>query len=257
MRDMGAFREDSGPAIEGDPEMVDAQGPEAIYRELIQTPFFRDAESSCRGPFGKYFIKLCRSRERRFLLRNDARMARRFSPYGFCPPLIGFYEDKDTSCLIYRRVAGPSLSDAIIITKPMVAWVSSMLGRVNEAFAQEGICQLDPSPNNIILDKASSRAWYIDYELCAPFGTEAEIMDGFNLDTEEERLVLYRAFRTAGCRYKPAHIEDYGDEFNRYMNDKIVRDMEKRRHVNGFLTHSVLRFWRYWLRVQRRLERPA
>jgi len=132
-----------------------------------------------------------------------------------------------------------------------------MLDRVNEAFAHEGICQLDPSPNNIILDKASERAWYIDYELCAPFGTEAEIAASYNLHTEEERLVLYRAFRTAGCQYKPAHIHDYGDEFNRYMNDKIVRDMEKRRHVTGFLTHAARRFSRYWPRVQRRWRRPA
>ena len=226
---------------------------DALYSEILKVPLFRDATSTCRGAYGEYFVKLCRSREKRFLLRNEARIAERFSRYDFCPPLVGFGDFDDTSCLIYRRVRGISVRNIFFMTKRIISLVSGMLDRVNETLAKERICQLDPSPNNIIIDSGQDRVWYVDYELCAPFGTEAEITASFGLSTEEERQTLRQAFQEAGCHYKPPHIAEYGDEYNRYMNALMISNLERRRHFTGFLEFLRFRTEQYWQRAKQRM----
>ena len=219
---------------------------DTLYRELIKVPHFRDAISTCRGSYGEYFVKLCRRPERRFLLRNEARFAERFQRYDFCPSLVGFRDVDNASLLVYQRVTGVSLSNVFFATKRMISLVSDALDRINETLAGEKVCQLDPSPNNVIVNLPSSRVWYIDYELCAPFGTESEITNTFGLNTDEEKQVLSRAFQTAACQYKPASMTEYGDAFNRFMNKKLIEALEHRQNLRGvfeFLGYKMRHFW--------------
>jgi tRNA A-37 threonylcarbamoyl transferase component Bud32 len=226
---------------------------DAVYDELIKLPQFRNAAFS-RGPYKEYFVKLCRIQERRFLLRNEAHIAQRLRRYDFCPPLIGFNDFADASCLVYRRVPGVSVRNTIFITKRIIALVKDALDQINEILEKERICQLDPSPNNIIVDSKQGRVWYVDYELCAPCGTETEIVDGFGLSTEDERRVLKDAFQTAGCHYKPAHIAEYGDAFNRYMSDILIDNLKNRRRFGGFLRFFYHRARQHWQRARRRMD---
>ncbi len=208
---------------------------ETLYREIIKVPLFRDAPSTCRGSYGEYFVKMCRRPERRFLLRNEARFAERFKRYDFCPSFVGFRDFDDASLLVYRRVIGVSLANVFFATKKMVALVSDALGHINRILADERVCQLDPSPNNVIINLFSHHVWFVDYELCAPFGTESEITDSFELNSNDERQILTRAFQTAACHYKPASMTEYGDEFNRYMNGRLVEALERRQHLAGVI----------------------
>ena len=128
----------------------------------------------------------------------------------------------------------------------MISLVSDALNRINDTLAREQICQLDPSPSNIIINLRSGQVWYIDYELCAPFGTEAEITDFFELGSNEEKQVLSKAFRTAACQYKPASMTEYGDAFNRHMNGKMIEDLQRRQHLAGvsdLIAHKLRHFW--------------
>jgi hypothetical protein len=227
---------------------------DALYGELIKVPRFRDASTIKRGPYGEYFVKLCRIQERRFLLRNEARIAERLRRYDFCPALIGFGDFADTSCLVYRRASGVSMRNIFFITRRILALVQDALNRINDILANERICQLDPSPNNIIIDSRQGRVWYVDYELCAPFGTEAEIVDGFGLSNDDEKQILQHAFQTAGCQYKPPQIAEYGDEFNRYMNDLMINNFKRRQHFSGFLKFLRHRAGQYGQRVKRRMD---
>jgi tRNA A-37 threonylcarbamoyl transferase component Bud32 len=226
---------------------------ETLYGEILKVPLFRDAPSTCRGFYGEYFVKLCRSREKRFLLRNEARIAERFRHYDFCPPLVGFGDYEDASFLVYKRVPGVSVRNIYFMTQRIISLVSETLERINETLANERICQLDPSPNNIIIDTVQGRVWYVDFELCAPFGTETEIIESFGLRTDEERQVLKHAFQEAGCSYKPAHIVEYGDAYNRYMNALIINNLKRRQHFTGFLKFLLFRTGQYWQRVKLRL----
>jgi predicted Ser/Thr protein kinase len=226
-----------------------------LYRELIKTPYFRDAASTCRGPYGEYFIKLCRRPERRFLLRNEACFAERFQRYDFCPSLIGFRDLDDASLLVYRRVPGVSLLNVFFATEKMISLVSDALNRINEILTREKVCQLDPGPNNIIVNLPTRRVWYIDYELCAPFGTESEIADAFALRTDEEKQVLSRAFQTAACRYKPAFMTEYGDAFNRFMSKRLIESLERRRKLTGAYEFFVYKLRRFWQRAIQKADR--
>jgi predicted Ser/Thr protein kinase len=222
-----------------------------LYLELVNKPALRNGVSAYRGSHGDCFVKLCRRRERRFLLRNEARFAERFRNYDFCPTLIGFRDFDDASLLVYRRVTGVSLMNVLFVTRRMISLVSDALDRINDTLARERICQLDPSPNNIIINPRSGHVWYIDYELCAPFGTEAEITDFFALDTTEEKQVLSQAFRTAACQYKPASMAEYGDAFNRFMNGKMLGDLQRRQHLAGISDLIAYKLRRFWQRANR------
>ncbi len=228
---------------------------DTLYREIIKVPLFRDAPSTCRGSYGEFFVKLCRRPERRFLLRNEARIAERFKRYDFCPSFIGFRDFEDASLLVYRRVIGVSLANIFFATKRMVSVVSDALDRINVILAGERICQLDPSPNNIIVNLFSHHVWFVDYELCAPFGTESEITDAFGLNTDEERQVLSRAFQTAACHYKPVSMTEYGDEFNRYMNRRLVEALERRQHVAGIIELLSYKLNHLWQRAYQKADR--
>jgi predicted Ser/Thr protein kinase len=222
---------------------------DTLYRELIGAPAFRDTASTYRGPHGEYFVKLCRRSEKRFLLRNEARFAERFQQYDFCPSFIGFRDFEDASFLVYKRVTGVSLMNLFFATERMVLRVSNALDRINDTLAREQICQLDPSPNNIIINPRSGHVWYVDYELCAPFGTEIEITNSFALSTDEEKLVLSKAFRTAACQYKPSSMTEFGDAFNRYMNTKLLEDLERRRHLTGMFEFVAYKWRHFWQRA--------
>jgi predicted Ser/Thr protein kinase len=220
-----------------------------LYRELISSPTCRDTLSTYRGSHSEYFVKICRRRERRFLLRNEARFAERFQRYDFCPALIGFQDFEDASFLVYKRVTGVSLMNLLFATERMVSLVSDALDRINDTLAREQICQLDPSPNNIIINLRSGRVWYVDYELCAPFGTETEIAESFALRTDEEKKVLSQAFRTAACQYKPESMMEYGDAFNRYMNRRLLDDLGRRQHLTGIFELVSYKLRHLWQRA--------
>jgi tRNA A-37 threonylcarbamoyl transferase component Bud32 len=230
---------------------------DALYRELIKIPLFRDARSRCRASYGEYFVKLCRLREKRFLLRNEARYAQCLNRYDFCPPFVGFQDFDDASILVYRRVVGVSLVNVTFATKRIVSLVSKALDRVNDVLASERICQLDPSPNNIIVNSRSGQVWYVDYELCAPFGTEIEITNAFGLSTDKEKQILSRAFQTAACHYRPASMTEYGDAFNRYMNKRLVSDLERRRHLAGILKFFAFRLRLGWQQAKELSDRTS
>jgi predicted Ser/Thr protein kinase len=220
-----------------------------LYREIINKPAFRNVTSTYRGSHGDCFVKICRRRERRFLLRNEARIAKRFQQYEFCPSFIGFHDFEDASFLVYRRVVGVSLMNLYYATARMISMVSDALNRINDALAREQICQLDPSPNNIIINPRLGRVWYVDYELCAPFGTETEITKSFALNTDAEKKVLSRAFQTAACQYKPASMTEYDDAFNRYMNKRLLYDLERRRHLSGMFDLFAYKMRSFWQRA--------
>jgi predicted Ser/Thr protein kinase len=220
-----------------------------LCRELISKPTFRDTVSMYRGSQGEFFVKLSRRSKRRFLLRNEARFAKRFQPYDFCPSLIGFRDFEDASFLVYRRVTGVSLMNIFFATEHMVSLVSDALDRIKDMLAREQICQLDPSPNNIIIYPRSGRVWYVDYELCAPFDTETEITRSFALSTEEEKQVLSKAFQTAACPHKPASMTEYGDAFNRYMNKRVLEDLERRQRLTGMFELIAYKLRHFWQRA--------
>jgi hypothetical protein len=230
---------------------------DTLYRELISEPSILNAASTRRVSYGEYFVKMCRRQEKRFLLRNEARFAERFGRYDFCPSFVGFRDFDDASLLVYRRVIGVSLASVFFATKRTVSLVSSALDRVNEVLASERICQLDPSPNNIIVNSRSGQVWYVDYELCAPFGTETEITKAFGLSTDKEKHVLSQAFQTAACHYKPASMTEYGDAFNRHMNRKLVDDMERRKHLVGILEFLAFKLRLRLQRTKRQADRTS
>jgi hypothetical protein len=101
------------------------------------------------------------------------------------------------------------------------------------------ICQLDPSPNNIIVNPAEHKLWCVDYELCAPFGAMEDVLISFSLTNAKEVEILKSALNTAGCSLRPAYIKDFKEDYSVWMTSVVIANLKKRSTVQAGLKRGI------------------